>query len=772
MTADIKKRIEQLRAEIRRHDYLYYDLNQQEITDEEYDKLFAELKALEEKHPEFVTPNSPTQRVSGHPLKEFASVRHSISMLSIDNTYSAEELRAFDKRVAKILGGPEFSYVVEPKIDGLAMSLRYEKSDLILGATRGDGEKGDDVTHNIKTIKTIPLRLNDEPPDVLEVRGEVYMPKKAFSKINEEKEKQGEPLFANPRNAAAGSLKQLDARITAKRNLSFFAYAIGETSRKIANTHFENLAKFKDYGLPVNPLIKKAGDIGEVIEICNQFEKKRYDLEYQIDGVVIKIDQLDYYETLGTTGRAPRWCIAYKYAAEQAETKVESIVVQVGKTGTLTPVVNLEPVQLAGTTVKRASLHNFDEVERLDVRVGDTVIIEKAGEIIPQVVQVSQKMMLRGEKVALPEICPVCKEKVKVIKRKRLDKEFLSKGKSEFTHTFVCVNPNCPAKLKEKLEYFVGRNQMDIENLGEALVDQLVEKGLVRNFADIYKLDVFKLSRLERMGTKSAENVLDSIEKSKTQPLWRFLAALGIPNVGGQTAMVLADKFGSLDMLRSATLEELKKALTVADDPVIPKAIYDFLKNHEKEKLIQKVTEKYKTQPLWIIINELGIENIGPERAKLLAKEFGSFKKFCSASFENLKKILSKKADPVVPRSIYVYFHDKQNSSVIQQLLDVGVSPSAPKQKSSDILAGKTIVVTGSFENFTRSQIEQFIKDNGGKVSSSVSKKTSFVVEGKDAGSKLDKVHQLEVKVMDENQFLQLIQKKPKSKKKSGLLWE
>ncbi|MGD0572115.1 MAG: NAD-dependent DNA ligase LigA [Sedimentisphaerales bacterium] len=772
MTADTKKRIEQLRAEIRGHDYLYYVLNQPEITDQQYDKLFAELKALEGQHPNLITPDSPTQRVSERPIEGFAQVRHAVPMLSMDNTYNAEELRAFDERVAKGLESKDYDYVVELKIDGLAVSLRYEKGILALGTTRGDGSKGDDVTHNIRTIKAIPLRLTGDAPQTIEVRGEVYMPTKSFVGLNKQREKEGEQLFANPRNAAAGSLKLLDSKITAQRNLSFFAYAVGEVSKPLAKDHYEMLLVFKKLGLPVNPNIKKAKNIDEVIEICNSWDDKREKLDYQIDGMVVKVNNLEQREILGFTGRSPRWCISYKFAAEQAETKVESIDVQVGKTGTLTPVVNLEPVQLAGTTVKRASLHNFDEVERLDVRVGDTVIIEKAGEIIPQVIQVSQKSMLRGGKIATPKICPVCKQKVKVIKRKRIDKESLSKGKSEFTHTFVCVNPNCPAKLKEKLEYFVGRNQMDIENLGEAIIDQLVEKGLVRNFADIYKLDVFKLSQLERMGTKSAENVLVSIEKSKTQPLWRFLAALGIPNVGGETSRILADKFGSLDKLKNATLEYLRKALTVAEDHIIPKTIYDFLKNPENKDVIQEVIRKNITESLSEKIKKLSIKHVGPKRAELLAKEFDSIEKFCETSFEEFKNILSKKPDPVIPQSIYDYFHDKQNLYVIQLLLDAGVNPSAPQQKSSDILAGKTIVVTGSFENFTRSQIEQFIKDNGGKVSSSVSKKTSFVVEGKDAGSKLDKANQLEVEVMDENQFLQLIQKKPKSKKKSGFLWE
>jgi DNA ligase (NAD+) len=767
MAKEVEKQIERLRNEIRRHDYLYYVLNQPEITDQQYDKLFSELKSLEEANPQFITPDSPTQRVSEMPLEGFVTVRHVIPMLSIDNTYSPEELRAFDERVAKGLESRDCDYVVELKIDGVASSLRYERGLLVTGATRGDGRVGDDVTANVRTIKAIPLRLTGDVPDVLEVRGEVYMPTKSFIALNKQRGKDGEAMFANPRNATAGSLKLLDSRITAKRNLAFFAYATGDISQPLGKAHYETLQAFKKLGLPVNPNIKRAKNINEVIDICNSWDKKREQLEYQIDGMVVKVNRLDQREILGFTGRAPRWCISYKFAAEQAETVVESIDVQVGKGGTLTPVANLTPVFLAGTTVKRASLHNFDQVAFLDVRKGDSVIIEKAGEIIPQVVQVSQKSMSRGDKIAPPKICPACKQKVKVTKRKRLDKDSLSKGKSEFTHVFVCVNPKCSAKLKEKLEYFVGRNQMDIENLGEALIDQLVEKGLVRNFADIYKLDVFNLSQIERMGAKSAENVLDSVEKSKTQPLWRLVAGLGIRHVGVQTAQDLVEHFGSIDKLRNATLEELRKALTVAEDPVIPKTIYDFLKNQENKERIQDIIEKNKTQPLWIIIKEFGIKNIGSKRSKILAKGFGSIDKFIHASFENFKEILSNKIDPVIPQSIYDYFHDKQNLSVIQQLLDAGVSPSAPKQKSSDIFASKTIVVTGSLKNFTRSEIEQTIKDNGGKVSSSVNKKTSFVVAGEDPGSKLDKASQLQVKVIDENEFLLLIHKKPRSGKES-----
>jgi DNA ligase (NAD+) len=662
MAKDIKRRIEQLRAEIRRHDYLYYVLNQPEITDQNYDKLFAELKLLEEKYPELITPDSPTQRVSGQPIEGLKEVRHAIPMLSIDNTYSAEELKAFDKRIEKGLGTKNYSYVVELKIDGLAISLRYEKGVLILGATRGDGTKGDDVTHNIRTIKAIPLRLAGDVPDVLEVRGEVYMPKKTFLKLNEEKEKQDGTLFANPRNAAAGSLKHLDARITAKRNLSFFAYALGEASRKIAKTHYENLEKLKEYGLPISPHITKAQNIDKVIEICNKWENKRFELNYQIDGLVIKIDQLNHYEILGTTGRSPRWCMSYKYAAEQAKTKVLSIDVQVGKTGILTPVANLAPVQLAGTTVKRASLHNFDELNRLDVREGDTVVIEKAGEIIPQVVEVKKQLRPAGAmRFKIPKQCPNCGWRV---------------AKDEDGVYVRCLNPNCLAQLKERLKYFAGRGQMDIEHLGAALIGQLVDSGLVENFADLYKLQKSQLIELERMAEKSASNVIESIEKSKSQPLWRLIAALGIRHIGGQSAQILAEHFGFLDALMAADEETLE-----------------------------------------------GIDQIGPTMAK----------------------------------SVYGYFRDSKNRAVINELLAAGVKPEQPKTKRTDKLAGKTIVVTGTLENFTRQQIEQTIRRAGGKTSSSVSKKTDFVLAGKEPGSKLDKARQLDVKVISEKEFEEML---------------
>jgi DNA ligase (NAD+) len=667
MTRDVKKRIEQLREQIRKHDYLYYVLNQPQISDRQYDKLFSQLKALEQANLQLITPDSPTQRVSGQPLEGFAAVRHAVPMLSIDNTYSPEELKAFDERIHKQLGTKDYSYVVELKIDGLAISLRYEKGKLVTAATRGDGEVGDDVTANVRTIKAIPLVLlvAKKIPDVLEVRGEVYMPTKAFVALNKVREETGEPLFANPRNAAAGSLKLLDARITSERKLSFFAYATGQLSEPLAEDHYRTLQKFKELGLPVNPLIEKAKDINEVIDICAGWSEKRSKLEYLIDGMVIKINRIEQRDILGATGRAPRWCISYKFAAEQAETVVESIDVQVGKTGILTPVANLKPVLLAGTTVKRASLHNFDELNRLDVRCGDTVVIEKAGEIIPQVVEVKKDRRPAGAvPFKPPKKCPICGSDV------AKDKEGVY---------IRCLNPNCMGQLKERLRYFAGRNQMDIENLGPALIEQLADAGLVKNFADLYKLQKSDLLTLERMADKSASNVIDAIEESKARPLWRFIAALGIRHIGGQTAEILADYFGSLEALINADQEKLQT-----------------------------------------------IDQIGPTMAK----------------------------------SVYEYFRDQNNRSVVEQLLDAGVKPQrAAGLRRSDKLAGKTIVVTGELENFTRQQVEQEIKQAGGKPSSSVSKKTDFVLAGKNAGSKLDKALKLRVKVISEQEFLKMLGK-------------
>ena len=663
MAQDVSKQIERLREKIREHDYLYYVLNQPKISDRQYDKLFTELKQLEVANPRLITVDSPTQRVSGQPLAGFRTVRHTIPMLSIDNTYNADELKAFDNRVTKQLDGKDYDYVIELKIDGVAISLRYEQGALVTAATRGNGEVGDDVTANVRTIRAVPLVLmgGGNIPAMLEVRGEVYMPTSSFVELNRLRAEAGEPAFANPRNATAGSLKLLDARITAVRNLSFFAYATGQASQPLAANHYESLGRFKELGLPVNPNIKKARDINEAIEICDGWSEKRSDLDYQIDGMVIKINGFEQRDILGATGRAPRWCISYKFAAEQAETTVESIDVQVGKSGILTPVANLTPVLLAGTTVKRASLHNFDMLAKLDVRCGDTVVIEKAGEIIPQVVEVKAKARANVPEFKIPRTCPICGSAA--VKDK--DGVYIR-----------CVNRDCPGQLRERLKYFAGRGQMDIEHLGPALIDQLIENGIVGNFADLYKLTEDQLAGLERMAEKSAANVINAIGESKTRPLWRLIAALGIRHIGGQSAQILAEHFGSLSALMAAGEEELAE-----------------------------------------------IDQIGPTMAK----------------------------------SIHEYFHNPENQSVIEKLL-VAIKPEQPKTRRSDKLAAKTFVVTGTLENFSRQQAEQAIRQAGGKASGSVSKKTDFVLAGENPGGKLDKARKLGVNVIDEKQFIKMIE--------------
>ncbi len=678
MANDVENRIEELRGEIRVHDRLYYVLNKPEISDQQYDRLFSELKKLEDKNKELITPDSPTQRVSEKPVAGFDNVAHAVPMLSIDNTYNADELKAFDERVSKGLGDAEYEYAVELKIDGLAISLRYEHGALVRAATRGDGTTGDDVTANVRTIKAIPLRLlAKDVPDVLEVRGEVYMPKKAFAELNAQREENGEDFFANPRNAAAGSLKLLDPGMTAARKLSFFAYSTGEVSTPLAGGHYETLQKLKKLGLPVNAEIKKAKDIGEAVKICLGWDKKKTRLDYQIDGMVVKVNRFDSQDILGATGRAPRWCISYKFPAEQAETVVESIDVQVGKTGVLTPVANLKAVKLAGTVVKRASLHNFDELQRLGLKINDKVIIEKAGEIIPQVVRVIEhgEADMFAEEFKIPTKCPECDSEVIVSERKRAGKKEDIENKSEYTHTHKCVNPECTAIIRERIIYFAGKGQMDIENVGPALIDQLIKAGMVKNIADLYSLEYARVSQLERMGEKSAANVLDSIEKSKTSPLWRLVVGLGISNVGGQLAETLANEFGTIDKLRNASEERLVEVDGIAE---------------------------------------------------------------------------------TIAKNVCEFFNDETNKILVDELLK-HVTPIAPKEKASSVLEGKTIVVTGTLESFTRQSIERAIKDNGGKTSSSVSKKTSFVVAGANAGSKLEKANKLGVQVISEEEFEKMI---------------
>ena len=669
MSKSVEKRIGQLRAELRRHDHLYYVENSPVISDQQYDELFAELKQLETEHPDLVTADSPTQRVGGRPMKGFKTVRHAVAMLSMDNTYSADELRDFDKRVRKIVGEQPLRYVVETKVDGVAVSLRYEQGLLVQAATRGDGVSGDDVTANIRTLRSVPLVLGKvtageqqggaeslfergqmKVPGVLEVRGEVFMPNSEFRRINAKREQTADAPFANPRNATAGSLKMLDSREVAKRGLRFLGYSLGEVDADWVGTHREALENLAALSVPVNPGHELADDIEGVIEICERWEKLRADLDYQIDGMVVKVDDLAQREQLGQTSRAPRWCIAYKFAAERAETVVEKIVVQVGKTGALTPVANLTPVQLAGTTVSRASLHNFEELARKDVRQGDTVLVEKAGEIIPQVVEVlKEKRPKHSKAIRPPQQCPQCKGEV---------------AKDEGGVYIRCINPGCPAQLVERLRHFAGRDQMDIEGLGVSLVEQLVREGLVKSFADVYRLDEQQVAALERMGGKSAVNLIQAIEISKDRPLERVLAGLGILHVGSRAAAVLAEEFGTLDALLQADNEQLKAIDEIG--PVIAESVYQFCHGEATRKLIEDLRQAGLRMPAPVARKK----KVGKLEGKTVVVT-GSIADFTRGQLEALIKEHGGKATSSV---------SKKTSLVV-----VGENPGSKAEKASQL---------------------------------------------------------------------------------------
>jgi DNA ligase (NAD+) len=667
MQKDIKKKIEELRKEIGRHNKKYYVYNKPEISDHEYDRLMDELKKLEDVYPELITAESPTQRVGGEIIKEFHTVGHKVSMLSIDNTYSPEEIMKFDERMKKNLEVDKLDYIVELKIDGVSISLLYENGIFIQGATRGDGIKGDDVTINLKTIKSMPLKLDVKKgasmPELFEARGEIYLPAKVFLEINEEKEALGEELFANPRNAAAGSLKLLDSSLVAKRHLDLWIYGVGYVKGAEFKTQFEVLNFLKDSGFRVNPNIKKCGSIKEVIEYCNAWQDKRHGLEYDIDGMVIKVDSFPYQKSLGQTSKSPRWMIAYKFPAERKETVLEDIIVQVGRTGALTPVAVLKPIELAGTTVSRASLHNQDEIGRKGVKIGDHVLVEKAGEIIPQVVEVVKKKRNGSEKeFFMPKKCPVCGSVVK-----RLKNEVALR----------CENISCPAQLKERIRHFASREALDIEGMGDAIVAQLVDNKLIKDYGDIYVLKHEKVADLDRMADKSALNLINAIEKSKANSLSRLVYGLGIRHVGVRSAWILASRFKSLDRLAKADIEELQAIDEIG--PVMAESIFNFFRTDENKKIIEKL----------------------------------------------------------------------KHSGVNTQEKDVGSSRSN--------IEGKTFVVTGSLENFSRHQIEELIRRAGGNASSSVSKNTDYLIAGKDPGSKFEKAKELGVKIINEKEFERLI---------------
>ncbi len=659
-------KIQALRTKIRHHNRMYYIENRPEISDAEYDALLAELVALEKAYPTLITPDSPTQRVGGAPLDGFAAVEHAIPMLSLDNTYSREEVLAFDNRIRKAWhDAKEVDYVVEPKIDGVAVSLRYENGLLVRGATRGNGFVGDDITANLKTIKTIPLRLEGDPIALLEMRGEVYMSHGAFKKLNEEREAAGEEPFANPRNATAGSLKLLDPRISARRKLDIVVHSLGQVDGIAFETHFDFLERLRTLGLKANEGYARCWGIGNVMKYCDEWQEKRESLPYDIDGMVIKVNRLELRAALGATSKSPRWAFAYKFKATQASTVLKDISVQVGRTGVLTPVAILEPVRLAGTVISRATLHNADEIRRKDIRVGDTVLIEKGGDVIPKVVKAVTTTRTGNESVfTMPERCPVCSAAV---------------VKTEGEVALRCGNMACPAQLKNRLKYFGSRRAMDIEGLGHVMVEQLVNRGLVNDVGDLYRLDAEVLAGLERMGQKSAENLIKGTEDSKKRNLSRLILAIGIPYVGSRAADLLADRFRSMDNLMQATLDELES-----------------------------------------------IPEVGPRTA----------------------------------HSIVKFFQQDQNRRVIEKLKSAGVhmrsagSPAAADKRFD----GKTFVLTGALENMTRQEADEKIKERGGKSSSSVSRKTDYVIVGKDPGSKYDKAIRLGVRTLSESEFVKMLQ--------------
>ncbi|MGB9553078.1 MAG: NAD-dependent DNA ligase LigA [bacterium] len=657
------KRIEELRKLIEYHRWRYYVLDQPEISDREYDELMLELQRLEQDYPDLITPNSPTQRVGAPPAKEFRAVRHLLPMLSLDNAFTAEDLLAFDRRVKRILGEVPLEYVCELKFDGLAVSLRYEKGLLTVGATRGDGYEGEEITNNLRTLKSLTLHLLcPNPPPLLEARGEVIMTYADFERLNEERAARGEPLFANPRNAAAGSVRQLDPKITAERKLDIFIYGLGAYEGISFSSHWEALEYLKKCGLKVSDKIRLVNSIEEAIEYCEEWQEKRGDLPFGVDGAVIKVNSFEFQERLGFTTHSPRWAIAYKFPAAEEITQVEDIKVYVGRTGALTPVAHLTPVEVDGSTVSRATLHNEDEVKRKDVRIGDWVVVHKAGAVIPEIISVLKERRTGKEKVfEMPKRCPVCGAETL-----RLPGEAVTR----------CTNISCPAQVVERILHFC--RSMDIEGLGPAIVVQLHNMEMVKDVADIYYLTLDNMLKMERMGPTLARKLLKQIESSKNKPLRQLITALGILQVGEHVADLLTQKYHSIDELFRATEEELQT-----------------------------------------------IPGIGPSTAE----------------------------------SIVVFFRQPETKALIEKLRRAGVRLAEEKIKEEGIkpLAGKTFVFTGTLSHFKREEAEELVRKLGGEATSSVSKRTSFVVVGENPGSKLDKAKELNVKTIGEEEFLKLL---------------
>ncbi|MGO9323875.1 MAG: NAD-dependent DNA ligase LigA [Terracidiphilus sp.] len=671
------KKIEKLRNELRRHEHLYYVLDAPEISDAEYDALMNELKKLEAAHPDQVTPDSPTQRVGGKPAEGFRKAQHSRAMLSLDNAYSAEELADWDRRVHELAGKLPVEYTAELKLDGLSVALSYEPGGggarLTMGLTRGDGQTGEDVTSNIRTIRSIPLSISSEKlkkagvPQGFEVRGEVVMPAAAFVQMNEEREREGLPAFVNPRNSAAGTLRTLDSSIVAKRRLVFFAYFLLVNGEYFAAGQTATLDALTKLGFRVNPHRERVKNVDEMMKFIDDAENKRATLGYEIDGVVLKVDAHATQQRLGYTGRAPRWAIAYKFTARSAISKLEDIMITVGRTGKLTPTAVLTPTFIGGVTVSRATLHNADFILGLGLKIGDYVRVERGGDVIPKIVEVVEdKDHPRGKRIfEFPSKCPECGSKV-----------VRAEGEADWR----CVNADCPAKLRESLLHFASRGVMNIEGLGDAAVQQLLDRKLVRSVADLYSLTEEQLVDLERFAEKSARTLLAEIERSKRAGLARALMGLGIRFVGERTAELLAQEFGSIEALMEASAEELER-----------------------------------------------VEEVGPR----------------------------------ISQAILEFFADKENRNLMKRLKDAGVDMTAEKKQRSTQLAGLTFVLTGTLPNMTREDAKEKIEAAGGKTAGSVSKKTSYVVAGEEAGSKLDKAQELKIPVIDEAGLLAMLAGKP-----------
>ena len=663
----LKKEAEKLREDIRHHEYLYYVVDGPEISDAAFDQLMNRLKEMEAAHPDLITPDSPTVRVGGTPREGFQTVRHARAMLSLDNAFSYDALRDWDRRVRQGSGHEDIEYIAEHKFDGLSISLQYQDGVLVRGVTRGDGTTGEDVTPNVKTIRSIPLSVDaavlkkSKLGVTFEVRGEILMTRKAFEAMNRQQEQTGGKIFVNPRNAAAGAVRVLDPSITASRNLDFFAYYLFVDGRVPYAKHSDSLETLKQLRFRASSDWKLCSGIEKVIEYCTDWDEKREKLPYEIDGVVIKLNSTGLQSELGFTSKAPRWAIAYKYPARQETTVVNDIIVQVGRTGTLTPVAVLQPVQVGGVTVSRSTLHNMDEIERLGLHIGDTVLVERAGEVIPHVLKVVKDGKDR-KPFRMPKNCPVCGSTI---------------HRAEGEVAYRCVNAACPAKLKESLQHFAGRHAMNIDGLGEKIVDQLVEQKLVKDVADLYALKVEKVAGLERMAQKSAQNLVQEVQSSKKNPLSRLIFALGMRFVGERTGQLLAEHFSTLEELEAAKQEELEQ-----------------------------------------------VPEVGPK----------------------------------VAESIVEFFSEAANRKLVKKLRDAGVRPTAEKREvKSQKLAGKSFVFTGGLANRSREDAGELVKQHGGKVSGSVSKKTDYVVVGADPGSKYDKAKELGVTVLTEGEFEKLL---------------